>query len=64
MSNTVWLFIAFAIVWIAIGAYLWSLGSRQKRLETQLQQLGEAAQRQGARTDARASDDAAQRHNL
>ena len=39
MSNTAWLFVAFAIVWVAIGAYLWSLGSRQKRLEQRLEDL-------------------------
>lgn len=39
MSNTAWLFIAFAVVWIAIGAYLFSLGARQKRLEQRLSEI-------------------------
>ncbi|MDQ4065677.1 MAG: CcmD family protein [Actinomycetota bacterium] len=64
MSNTAWLFVAFAIVWIAIGAYLWSLGSRQKRLEAHLRQLDDVARTQGPRVDERANDNAAQTHNL
>ena len=64
MSNTVWLFVAFAIVWLAIGAYLWSLGSRQKRLEAHLRRLDEVAELHAPRVDERASDDAAQTHNL
>lgn len=39
MSNLGWLFVAFAVVWIAIGLYLVSLGSRQRALERRLEEL-------------------------
>lgn len=39
MSETAWLFVAFAAVWVAIGAYLFSIGARQKRLEERMQSL-------------------------
>ncbi len=64
MSNTAWLFVAFAIVWLAIGAYLWSLGSRQKRLEAQLRRLDDSCRSDDARGGERASNIAAQTHNL
>ena len=39
MSDVAWLFIAFAAVWLGLGAYLFSLGSRQKKLERRLKDL-------------------------
>ncbi|MDQ3962298.1 MAG: CcmD family protein [Actinomycetota bacterium] len=39
MSNLSWLFVAFAVVWVAIGVYLWSLGTRQRTLERRLEDL-------------------------
>jgi CcmD family protein len=39
MSNLTWMFIAFLAVWIGIGAYLISLGARQRRIERRLQEL-------------------------
>lgn len=39
MSEIAWLFVAFLAVWIGLGAYLFSLGSRQKRLERRLKEL-------------------------
>jgi CcmD family protein len=39
MSEVAWLFIAFMAVWIGIGAYLMSLGVRQRRLEQRLEVL-------------------------
>lgn len=36
MSDVAWLFVAFAAVWSALGAYLFSIASRQKRLEQRL----------------------------
>ena len=39
MSDLVWLFIAFMLVWVAIGGYLVSLGVRQRKLERRLEAL-------------------------
>ena len=39
MSNLGWLFVAFAVVWLAIGVYLWSLAARQRALEERLGEL-------------------------
>lgn len=39
MSDIAWLFVAFAAVWVGIGAYLVSLSARQRRLERRLQEL-------------------------
>ena len=39
MSDVAWLFVAFAAVWVALGAYLLSIASRQKRLERRLEDL-------------------------
>lgn len=39
MSDVVWLFIAFLAVWVGLGAYLFTLGSRQKKLERRLKDL-------------------------
>jgi CcmD family protein len=33
MSDTAWLFVAFAAVWVAIGGYLLSISARQRHLE-------------------------------
>lgn len=37
MSDVAWLFVAFAAVWIALGAYLLSIGTRQKQLEERME---------------------------
>ena len=39
MSELGWLFIAFAAVWVGLGAYLVSLSVRQRRLEERLRNL-------------------------
>lgn len=39
MSDVTWLAIAFGVVWIALGAYLFSIQTRQKDLERRLEQL-------------------------
>ena len=39
MSDIAWLFVAFAAVWVAIGAYLLSIGTRQRRLERRVEEL-------------------------
>jgi CcmD family protein len=39
MSNTAWLIVALAIVFIAIGGYTASLLSRSKRSKARLEQL-------------------------
>lgn len=39
MSDLAWLFVALMAVWIGIGAYLVSLGVRQKRIERRLREL-------------------------
>jgi CcmD family protein len=39
MSDLTWMFIAFAAVWIGLGAYLFSLAARQRRLERRLEEL-------------------------
>ena len=39
MSEVAWLFVAFAAVWVALGAYLLSIASRQRRLERRLDDL-------------------------
>jgi CcmD family protein len=40
MSDIAWLFVAFAAVWVAIGAYLLSITARQRQLERRLKDLG------------------------
>ncbi|MDQ3878594.1 MAG: CcmD family protein [Actinomycetota bacterium] len=42
MSNLAWLFVAFAVVWVAIGAYLLSITTRQARIERDLQALDDS----------------------
>lgn len=39
MSDVAWLFVAFLVVWIGIGLYLFSLGARQRKLEQRLDEL-------------------------
>lgn len=39
MNDVTWLFVAFAVVWLAIGGYLYSLAARQKRLEQRISEL-------------------------
>jgi CcmD family protein len=39
MSDLAWLFVAFAAVWVALGAYLLSIAVRQRRLERRLDDL-------------------------
>jgi CcmD family protein len=39
MSELGWLFVAFLAFWLGLGAYLFSLGSRQRKLERRLQDL-------------------------
>jgi CcmD family protein len=39
MSETAWLFVAFMVVWIALGAYLYSISARQKRVDKRLEEL-------------------------
>jgi CcmD family protein len=45
MSNLTWLFIAFSVVWLALGLYLYSLGARQRALERRLDALKQSEQR-------------------
>jgi CcmD family protein len=39
VSEVAWLFVAFSAVWVALGAYLVSISTRQKRLERRLEEL-------------------------
>lgn len=41
MSDVGWLFVAFMAVWIALGAYIASIATRQKRLERRLDELSQ-----------------------
>jgi CcmD family protein len=43
MSDLAWLFVALIAVWAGIGAYLLSIGVRQRRLERRLQELQKAS---------------------
>ena len=40
MSDTAWLFVAFMVVWVALGAYLYSIAARQKKVDRRLDELG------------------------
>ena len=42
MNDIAWLFAAMAVVWIGIGTYLYSLGSRQRKLERRIESLSGA----------------------
>jgi CcmD family protein len=39
VSDVAWLAIAFGAVWLAIGAYLLTIQTRQKDLERRIEQL-------------------------
>ena len=39
MSETGWLFVAFMAVWVALGAYLYSISARQKKVDRRLEEL-------------------------
>lgn len=39
MSDVAWLFVAFTAVWIALGAYVASIATRQRRLERRVEDL-------------------------
>ncbi|HVL65243.1 MAG TPA: CcmD family protein [Actinomycetota bacterium] len=39
MSDVAWLFVAFLAVWAGIGAYLFTIAARQRRLERRLEDL-------------------------
>jgi CcmD family protein len=39
MSEVAWLFVAFGVVWVGIGGYLFRLGARQRRLERRIDEL-------------------------
>ena len=39
MSDTAWLFVAFMVVWVALGAYLYSISVRQKKVDQRLSEL-------------------------
>jgi CcmD family protein len=39
VSDTAWLFVAFAAVWVAIGGYLLSITTRQRRLERRMEDV-------------------------
>jgi len=42
VSDTAWLFVAFMVVWVALGAYLFSIAARQKRVDQRLEELDRA----------------------
>ena len=39
MSDVAWLFVAFMTVWAGIGAYVLSIGLRQRALERRLKRI-------------------------
>jgi CcmD family protein len=39
LSDVAWLFVAFMAVWTGIGAYVLSIGLRQRALEKRLKQI-------------------------
>jgi CcmD family protein len=45
VSNVVWLGIAFAIVWVAIGAYVVRLARTQRDIAERLEQIERSAHR-------------------
>ena len=42
MSEIGWLFMAFMVVWVALGAYLLSISVRQKKVDRRLEELDRA----------------------
>ena len=41
--NVGWLFAAFLAAWVIIGVYVYSIASRQKRLEQRFEELDRSA---------------------
>ena len=39
MSELAWMFVAFSAVWVGIGIYVLSIGLRQRKLESKLEEL-------------------------
>jgi CcmD family protein len=39
VSDLAWLFVALMAVWVGIGAYLLSLGLRQRKIERRIREL-------------------------
>jgi CcmD family protein len=39
MSELAWMFVAFSAVWVGIGIYVLSIGARQRKLESRLEEL-------------------------
>jgi CcmD family protein len=56
MSDLAWLFVALIAVWAGIGAYLLSIGVRQRRLERRLQELQKASDALLTNAQSRRSD--------
>jgi CcmD family protein len=56
MSDLAWLFVALIAVWAGIGAYLLSIGVRQRRLERRLQELQKASDAPLTNAQSRRSD--------
>lgn len=42
MSETAWLFVAVMVVWVALGAYLFSIAARQKSVDRRLEEIDRA----------------------
>ena len=42
MSDVAWLFVAFMVVWAALGAYFLSISARQKKVDRRLDELDRA----------------------
>lgn len=59
MSDIAWLFVAFAVVWVVLGLYLVSLGTRQRGLAQRLAELESIAARR-----EEGPDEQVQTHNL
>jgi CcmD family protein len=56
MSDLAWLFVALIAVWAGIGAYLLSIGVRQRRLERRLQELQKPSDAPLTNAQSRRSD--------
>jgi CcmD family protein len=56
MSDLAWLFVALIAVWAGIGAYLLSIGVRQRRLEQRLQELQKPSDAPLTNAQSRRSD--------
>jgi len=42
VTDTAWLFAAFMVVWVALGAYLYSIAARQKKVDERLREADRA----------------------